>query len=65
MQRADRVSLSMRDLRGGQLLGKAPDLAPAGDRRIVVEVHGVHVAAFLRTPSEPRKRTGMTWPVSV
>ncbi len=31
----------------GELLGETPDLAAAGDRRIVVEVHGVDVAAFL------------------
>src|SRR5271165_9896 len=30
-----------------QLLWKTPDLASAGDRRIVVEVHGVHIATFL------------------
>ena len=47
MQGADDDVAFMRDFRAGQLFRKAPDLAPAGDRRIVVEVHGVHIAAFL------------------
>ena len=45
VQRADqRVGLDAQR-RVGELLGKAPDLAPAGDRRMVVEVHGMDVAA--------------------
>ena len=53
MQRADESLAFVRDLRTGQLLGKAPDLASAGDRRIVIEVHGVHVAAFLHRAVRP------------
>src|SRR6516164_4131816 len=37
----------VRNLRARQLLWEAPDLAPAGDWRVVVEIHGVDVAAFL------------------
>src|SRR5580704_8643182 len=48
VQGADHDIALMRDLGARQLLRETPDLAPAGDRRIVVEVHGVDVAAFLR-----------------
>ena len=47
VQRADDGLAFMRDLRTGQLLRKSPDFPPPRNRRIVVEVHGVHVAAFL------------------
>src|SRR5450631_224513 len=40
----------MRDLWRGELFWKAPDLAPAGDRRIIIKIHGVHIAAFLDRP---------------
>src|ERR1700736_3402728 len=47
VQGADHDIALMRDLGARQLLRETPDLAPAGDRRIVVEVHGVDVTAFL------------------
>src|SRR3984893_2586766 len=47
VQGADHDIALMRDLGARQLLRETPDLAPAGDRRVVVEVHGVDVAPFL------------------
>src|SRR5271169_4865744 len=47
MQGANHGLAFMRDLRAGELLRKPPDFAPAGDRRVVVEIHRVNVAAFL------------------
>ena len=47
MQRANDSFAFVRDFRTGQLLRKAPDLPPAGDRGVVIEVHGMHIAAFL------------------
>src|SRR5438874_3392999 len=47
MQGTDDDIAFMRHFRARELLRKTPDLAPAGDRRVVVEVHGVHIAAFL------------------
>src|ERR1700730_15579022 len=47
VQGTDHNVAFMRHLRAPQLFGEAPDLAPAGDRRVVVEVHGVDIAAFL------------------
>ncbi len=41
------VSLSWQTLGVGEFLREAPDLAAAGDRRVVVEIHRMHVAAFL------------------
>src|SRR5215471_2684318 len=55
MQGAHQGFALVRDLRRGKLLGKAPDLASAGDRRIVVEIHGVHVAALLDGPAGSTK----------
>ena len=47
VERAEQRLVLMDNLGSRELLGKTPDLAAAGDRRIVVEIHGVDVAAFL------------------
>ena len=47
VQRAHQHVLVHAQAGRGQLLGKAPDLAPAGDRRVVVEEHVVRVSARL------------------
>ncbi|ENN84967.1 hypothetical protein RHSP_58650 [Rhizobium freirei PRF 81] len=47
MQRADDDFTFVDDLRIGELLRKAPDLAAAGDRRVVIEIHGMDIAARL------------------
>src|SRR5947208_14359518 len=47
VQGADHHVSFVRDLRARQLLGEATDLAPTGDRRIVVEVHRAYVTTFL------------------
>ena len=56
IQRADeRVDLSPQG-RLRELLGKAPELAPAGDRPLVVEEHAMSIAARAgrgRTPGSP------------
>src|SRR5215468_10655661 len=40
----------MRDFRSGKLFGKTPNLASAGDRSMIVEIHGMHIAALLDGP---------------
>ena len=45
VQRADQHVLVDVQRGVGELLGKAPDLAPAGDRRVVVQEHVVRVGA--------------------
>ena len=56
------VSISTLSCGVGELLGKAPQLAAAGDRRMVVEEHAM---ACSRPCGAAWKRTGMTWPLSV
>src|SRR5262249_42280228 len=47
VERADNSLALVPDLRTGELFWKAPNLATAGDRGVVVEVQGVCVTAFL------------------
>src|SRR5262245_2609934 len=50
MQGAHQRFALVRDFRSGKFLRKAPYLASAGGWRIGVEIHGVHIAAFLDGP---------------
>ena len=40
------MSISVRSVGTGELLRKAPELAAAGDRRIVVQEHAMRIAAL-------------------
>src|SRR5215469_3104394 len=37
----------MRDFRSGKLFGEPPNLTSAGDRSVIVEIHGMNIAALL------------------
>src|SRR6516165_4470882 len=40
----------MHDFWSGKLFGKPPNLASAGNRSMIVEIHGMHIAALLDGP---------------
>jgi hypothetical protein len=65
MQRADQRLVLVADLGLGELLGKAPDLAAAGDRPSSSRYMACTKPPSWTVPSLALKRTGITWPVSV
>jgi len=55
MKRTDQRFAFMAYLWACELLGEAPDLAPPGNRRIIIKIHGVHIAAFLHQAVRTRE----------
>src|SRR6516225_3007577 len=45
----------MHDFRSSKFFGKPPNLAPAGDWSMIVEIHGMHIASLLNGPVSATK----------